>query len=102
MNNPLPTVDELNKIQADWMALDPTGDLRERERVIRSMEQYPAVYLSITPDGALANVVVDHMPLWANRRPTAEAVEYVKAMRTWKQKRTDVAWCGQDGKWVAL
>ena len=103
----LPTVDELNAAQAEWMALDSLGPKAE---IIRVMKHYsatiPKSYLGVSPDLLYAAPMVGGMPQWAHKRPMADAVGYADrynpTARSDSKIRLDVAWCGATGKWVAL
>lgn len=91
----------LNDIQAEWMALASDDPKADAQRVYKRMEQYPRAYLSITPDFREAGAIVDSMPCWAHRRPLAEALQWLRDLDH-TNKRTDVAWCGKLGRWVAI
>lgn len=103
----LPTVDELNAAQAEWMALDSNGPKAEINRVIKLYEATnPLSHLSVSPDRTLAAPMIGGMPIWAAKQPIANAMKWAVEYNTGasaKQKiRLDVAWCGSTGKWVAL
>ena len=102
-----PTVEQLNAAQAEWMKLDSNGPEKEKKRVIALYEAaVPKSYLNVTDDKAMAGLIIDGTPMWANRRPLAEAIEAAKQFGSHlfspKQIRTDVAWCGGKGEWVSL
>ena len=56
------TIDELNSIQAEWMALDSNAPKEEQDRVCALMESTPKNYISINASG-LATAMFNHMPL---------------------------------------
>lgn len=97
-----PTLDELNAIQQQWMKLDPTESTEaERQKVFAQMRRLPRAHCSVSNDGKQANVMVDGGPMWALSRPTQDAVRWLKEFNH-PGTRTDVAWCGAKGEWVAI
>lgn len=90
-----PTVDELNLIQAQWMALDSTGSKAEIDRVCKLMKQYPSVYVSghdgkgvCMVQGCPMSVTIDF----------GQALEQCRAYGG----RVDLAWNGKLGVWYSL
>jgi len=101
----LPTVDELNAIQKQWMELDSNGPKKEIDRVCNLFrEKVPVSYVSVSQDKTIAKPMVEGATLWAKARPIAEAIKWLQDYHssTGKPIRTDVAWCGAIGKWVNL
>lgn len=103
-----PTVDELNAIQTQWMALDPHAPKPELDRVCALMKKYPRTHLSVSDDGKTAMPMIDGMPAWAHSQPTERALEWVRDYGRASGRidaggcRIDVAWCGSKGQWVKL
>ena len=95
MKTTLPTVSELNDIQAQWMALDSTGPKTEIDRVCKLMEKYPKIYVS-GHDG-IGVCMYQGQPCSVN-------VPFEEALKTCHEYggRTDIAWNGKDGKWYSL
>ncbi len=56
------TVEEANKIQAEWMALESNAPEKKQKRVFALMDKFPKKYLSIHSSGATAVLVVGGMP----------------------------------------
>ena len=57
------TIDEANKIQAEWMALESEAPEKKKKRVFALMDQCPKKFLSINKDNSLAQVMISGMPL---------------------------------------
>lgn len=98
----LPDVAELNRIHAEWMALDSTGPQEEIDRICRLMEQMPHRHLAVNGNATLATPFEHSMPVWANARPIAEAIAWCHERHGY---RLDVAWCGSRGpigRWIGL
>lgn len=91
----LPTVEELNRIQAEWMAIDPFAPEAEKKRVFKLMEQFPRTYVS----GHDGKGVCNH-----DGQPTSIAIPFDDALARCKALggRVDVAWHGGRGQWYAL
>lgn len=91
----LPSVKELNEIQAQWMALDSTGPKAEIDRVCKLMERYPKIYVS-GHDGNGVCII--------GGSPFSMTVPFEQALETCRQLggRVDVAWNGTAGKWYSL
>lgn len=97
-----PTVQELNQLQTEWMAMDPTkATPAEQAAICKRLEAYPKAYLSISADTKTANVIIDGAQQWAHNRPTQAAIDYLKQL-AYPGTRTDVAWQGSAGMWVGL
>lgn len=91
----LPDVDELNDIQAQWMALAPDGPQHEINRVCKLMEKYPRIYVS-GHDGNGVCIVYGC--------PNSMTVPFAQALETCQALggRTDVAWNGKLGIWYKV
>jgi hypothetical protein len=91
----LPTVQELNEIHRQWMALDSTGPRAEIDRVCKLMERVPKRYVS-GHDGK-GVVMVDGGPL-------NQPMDFALCVQMCKGHggRTDIAWHGGRGEWYAL
>lgn len=57
------TIDEANKIQAEWMALESEAPEKKKKRIFALMDQCPKKFLSINKDNSLAQVMISGMPL---------------------------------------
>jgi hypothetical protein len=90
-----PTVEELNDIQAQWMALDYNAPVAERNRVFALMKQLPKRYVS-GHDGK-GVCVVDSGPLCQT-----VSFDYALELCAKHGGRTDIAWNGKLGQWYAL
>jgi len=88
-----PTVDELNEIQRQWMALDPHAPEKEIKRVCDMMERYPRRYVSGHDGYGVA--MLDGTPMSAHPVPFADALETCRK----HGGRVDVAWDGKRGEW---
>ena len=89
------TLHRLNKINRAWMELDPFATDRKKLEVFALMRETPTKYLS----GSLKygfGIIVNGMPLWAEARPVAEAIEAAKEMGI----QTRFAWDAP--KWIEL
>lgn len=89
------TVEELNEIQRQWMALDSTGPKAEIDRVCKLMREYPRIYVS-GHDGK-GVCMVDHQPM-------SVTLNFEQALSQCKEYggRTDIAWNGHLGEWYSL
>lgn len=96
-----PTLEELNEIQRQWMALSSEAPKAEQQRVFALLKKYPRAHLSVSSDGKMAMPMIDSMPAWASSQPIERALEWIKALPT-VTARVDVAWCGSKGQWVKL
>lgn len=98
-----PSVDELNEIQRQWMALDCSAPEVEKQRVFKLMDRLPKSYVSASSDLTSASPMLDGSPIWGSGRPIAEAVRVIRdyAIRR-RNARADVAWIGSEGKWVSI
>lgn len=86
-------LNELNAIQADWMAISSDSPEKEKQRVFVLMEKIPKVFLSISEE--MATVIWNGQPM--NRPMSIEsALEYHGDIIPEK----DIAW--KNGQWVAL
>ncbi len=100
--NTPPTVQQLNELQAAWMAIDPTkATPAEQSAICKRLEAYPKAYLTISADTKSANAIIDGGQQWSHNRPTQAAIDYLKQLRH-PGTRTDVAWQGSAGMWVGL
>lgn len=100
--NTPPKVQQLNELQAAWMAIDATtATPAEINAICRRMEAYPKAYATISADTKSANVIIDGAQQWAHNRPTQAAIDYLKRL-AYPGTRTDVAWQGSAGQWVGL
>jgi len=103
-----PTIEQLNNAQDEWMKLASDAPKEETNRVIKPYNAVvPKAYLNVTPDKAMAGLMIDGAPMWAERRPLAEALAFVRnfnanMFRERPPIREDIAWCGHEGKWVNL
>jgi hypothetical protein len=100
------TVEQLNRLQADWMALQADDPEKVRKAVLgRMADHYPKTYVSVSSDLAYGMPMIDGMPVWPSPRSTAEAVGYLRGItrhRGDRGVRLDVGWCGSKGEWVTL
>ena len=89
------TLHKLNFTHRAWMELNPDAPESEKQTVFAQMRDNPKEYLS----GSLENgfgIIVNGMPLWAEKRPVAEAMEAAKEMGI----QTRFAWDAP--KWIEL
>lgn len=91
----LPTVDELNAIQAEWMALNPDAPEKEKQRVFALMRRYPNAYIS-GHDGR-GVVVLDGGPI-----NQAMDFQFCIDLCLKLGGRIDIAWNGRIGQWYSL
>ena len=96
-----PTVAQLNEIQAEWMNLDSSAPLAEKQRVFKLMEGYPKSFLSVSSDRTYATPFVNESPCWAESRPIKEAIQFLNSPSI-HNGRTDIGWCGSIGAWVHI
>lgn len=102
----LPTLAELNEIQRQWMALDPSDHSPHRDKVLNLMKKYPRLHLTVSGDGQSFNAVLDGMPFfaraqtWDTIRAFVDNGNFPPGVRA--QYRPDVAWCGSRGEWVSV
>lgn len=93
---PLVTVDELNRIQAAWMALQSDWPEAEKQKVFRDMkEKYPKIYVS-GHDGA-GVCIIDGIP-WSRTKTFDQALADCRELGG----STQVAWNGALGRWYAI
>jgi len=97
-------VDELNAIQDRWMKLDPHAPKAVKDEVFSLMKRYPEGYLSVSKDLKTANAMIAQSPMWANKRPIGDALKWLLNYKPHSVGliRTDVAWCGELGRWVDI
>lgn len=95
MSNEL-TVDRLNEIQAQWMALDSADPQPVKQRVFTAMKLFPSCHLSLSRDGKLANVFNSGAPMFAEGRPIDEAKHFAEV----RGIQTRFAW--QCDKWTEI
>lgn len=90
-----PTVEELNDIQAQWMALDSNAPEPVKKKVFALMKLYPDCYVS-GHDGKGVCMV--------NGGPMCMTVSVDDALELCAKHggRTDIAWNGKLGQWYAL
>lgn len=94
MKTKLATVEELNRIQDEWMKLDSSANIIKQQRVFALMKQLPKVYVS-GHDG-FGVVYISGMPV--NQGETFEkAVARCRAY----EGRVDVAWNGKTARWYS-
>ena len=88
-------IEQLNQIQAEWMALDSNGPKSEIDRVCKLMSQYPKVYVS-GHDGNGVCIV--------SGSPMSMTVPFAQALAQCKELggRTDIAWNGTLGQWYSI
>jgi len=89
------TLHKLNSTHRAWMDLKWDAPEREKQIVFAQMRETPTKYLS----GSLENgfgIIVNGMPLWAEKRPVAKAMEAAKEMGI----QTRFAWSAP--KWIEL
>lgn len=91
----LPTVEELNYIQFEWMQLDPFAPEPEKKRVFAMMRKYPRIYVSGHDGNGVC--MIDGQP-WTATAAFADAMRHCKEFGG----RTDIAWNGCTGKWYAI
>ena len=91
----VPTLDELNAIQADWMALAWDAPEAEQRRVIDAMKRTPSVYASVNASATGAIVMLPGQPMQALPISLDKARKILQEMGA----RTDVAW--QADKYIA-
>lgn len=91
------TVQQLNEIQRDWMALQENDS--NVDEVTRAMaENYPSVYLSGSAELDMFNVLYQGSPRFANPMKLEDAKRQVAKAGG----RTDIAWDGRAGLWVEV
>lgn len=90
-----PTVDELNAIQGEWMALDAFAPEPEKQRVFGLMKRYPGRYVS-GHDG-FGVCIMEGCPI-----STPKPIDQALADCRQYGGRTDVAWNGTLGQWYRL
>jgi hypothetical protein len=95
----LPTVSDLNDIQAAWMSLDLKAPENEKQRVFALMKKLPRSFLSAKEDLSVAMPIIESMPIWAEMRPIDKAK---KALINHPKARVDCAWVGEKGVWMPL
>jgi hypothetical protein len=86
----LPTVEEANRLQAEWMALDSTGPRKEIDRVCKAYKALPVSYISQSDSGQ-AQVLIHGMPTTADNRTIEEAEQLaakcgVQTVLRWNSK----------------
>jgi hypothetical protein len=91
----VPTVEELNRIQAEWMALDPHAPKAEQHRVLALMKKLPETYVS-GHDGV--GICMYHGGPTSINVPICYALSRCRNLGG----RTDVAWNGKLGLWYSL
>ena len=91
------TVQQLNEIQRQWMALE-AGDSNVAEVTKLMADNYPSVYLSGSTELDMFNVLFHGSPRFANPMTLASAKAIVEAAGG----RTDIAWDGRAGLWVEV
>jgi hypothetical protein len=102
MKTKLPTVDELNAVQDEWMKLDSNGPEKEKNRVLALYAAViPKSYLGVSEDKMLAGLMIDGAPIYANKRPIEEVIKHAQSFPH-RVIRTDVAWCGSIGRFVSI
>lgn len=90
----LPTVEQLNYVQGEWMKLDPFAPEAEKQRVFTLMKICPRCYLSKSGDFGIC--ILDGSS-WMLPQPISTVLPIVRQ----HGGRTDIAW-DASGKWVAL
>lgn len=95
----LPTLEELNSIQAEWMKVDPCGDKAECARVCKLMERYPKRYIS-GHDG-VGVTMIDGGPCSATALPLHGPTGEIERCRK-LGGRVDVIWNGKIGQWEKM
>lgn len=95
MKSNIPTVEDLNEIQREWMAVDANGPKSEIDRVCKLMEQIPHCYVS----GHDGKGVVIH-----GGSPCNQPMDFGFCLELCKghRGRTDIAWNGTLGQWYSL
>jgi hypothetical protein len=92
------SVEELDAIHREWMALDPCAIKSEKDRVFRLMRDVPSNMINCSADKSTGVVHVGSQPMAATPWPIDQCVLFCKA----RGYRTDIAWCGSKGEWVNL
>lgn len=100
----LPTVDELNAIQKQWMQCD-SSDQKQAKAACREMKRCPEIYLSVNKEKTKGLPVWNFSPVWAAPQAIEQARQWMEQRATEELKtgraRLDVYWCAALGKWVA-
>lgn len=101
MKNTLPTVEELNDIQTQWMALESTDSEAKKNKVFALMEMLPKYYVSAGSDLKKGFPICNGGIVWGEARGIKEALAYVsECSRRFSGCRLDVVWVGSLGKWA--
>lgn len=90
-----PTAAELNGIHAAWMNLDILAPEKVKNKVFKSMEKYPKIYISLNADKT-AGVVMHHGNV-CHAKPISieQCLKYQNVDKV-------IAWHGETGTWVNL
>ena len=98
------TAEQLNAIQARWMALDSNDNEETKRSVFKAMESYPKAYVSANADLTKAQPLIDSMPVWSEGHSIKEAIQYLADYGKNNRNgiRLDVAWVGSTGKWISI
>ena len=93
----LPTLDELNATHAAWIAMDSTTPDRKKRQIMQAMESRPMPYASMNADATGAVINLPGQPMQAYPIALDKARKILEGMNA----RTDVAWHGETGKYIA-
>jgi hypothetical protein len=103
MKNTLPTVDELNDIQAQWMKLESTDSEAKKNEVFALMETLPKYYVSASIDLKKGFPICNGGIVWSEEREIKLALAYVsECSQRFSGCRLDVVWVGVLGKWISI
>tara|TARA_Y100000593_G_scaffold74368_1_gene136833 strand:- start:1073 stop:1372 length:300 start_codon:yes stop_codon:yes gene_type:complete len=89
------TLAKLNATHAEWMALSVSATPQEKNRVFALMDAQPKAYLSGSHKNGFG-IIVNGMPLTANKMPLSEAVKMAKK----RGVQTNFAWSAP--KWIEI